>query len=763
MGEEPLSFNVGMQTGDYIVRVSGNNGASSATPYSLRIKEQAIVTGDIRTLILVNAERSAQVHGLDATETLITQLQTLAAHPAVQGILFFLEDDPLLTSYYAQLDDTPFTQAQAHVQAANRVANRIKAIVEAQLGTYSGRRYLVLVGDDRIIPHYRLSIPVYPYGIDPAWQRENSYPWIDFEAQGVGAAMSLDYTLTDDFYADFHPQLVGGRPLFVPDLSLGRLVETPAEMGAAITAFLAHEGQIATNTTVVTGYDFGADAAQRYCELWQQDGVTPDCTLIDNTWAAATLATKLLAAGAKVFSLFNHANHFEFASPQGGKDTITANDLAAGAADRSGSLYYIIGCQAGLNVPGANGALPTRDMAQTMVALGATVIGSTGWAYGVDDQIGYMEKFMALLTEHLLAGDSAMVGEAVRLAKVAYAEQIPGLGQGRSYLSYYDEKTLAETILYGLPMWQLQTPDQSFVTGSVMPATESGTLHVTPDFLVAVQATEKTAAWVADDALPPGVAARPIVNEGPFVHQRQPTAKGSYLRAGSVLAIANYPIQPATVLEFRDELGEPHGIFFEGGSYLDEADFDPVIAVANLTNQNATDHEPYYAGAGWYPEVPITLNLVPDLSGAVEAWKVSRLTGQYYNGTERIYDKLSYTIYFAHAAPTISDRTPAIVTSVHWESQQAGTAVTVHAPDESGIYRVSATWTVGNGIWQTTDLTPSLTDASWHATVPAVESLSFIIQVVDNAGNVTTETRNGRYYGTGTTGYDLLHLPFLNR
>ena len=49
-------------------------------------------------------------------------------------------------------------------------------------------------------------------------------------------------TLTDDYYVDARPIAFNGRSLYLPDIAVSRLVETPAEIGGQIDQFLTSEG-----------------------------------------------------------------------------------------------------------------------------------------------------------------------------------------------------------------------------------------------------------------------------------------------------------------------------------------------------------------------------------------------------------------------------------------------------------------------------------------------------------------------------------------
>src|SRR5207249_9393152 len=72
-----------------------------------------------------------------------------------------------------------------------------------------------------------------------------------------------DYFLSDDFYATGGPVQIFGTSLSVPDLAVGRLVESAADITAYVNAFLAPGGShAAPSTALSSGYDFNYDLAQ---------------------------------------------------------------------------------------------------------------------------------------------------------------------------------------------------------------------------------------------------------------------------------------------------------------------------------------------------------------------------------------------------------------------------------------------------------------------------------------------------------------------
>ena len=138
------------------------------------------------------------------------------------------------------------------------------------LRAYTGVKHLVVVGDDRIVPLARMAdrTVLLPESTYPA-------PGGDLTPAGttVGAGAGGE-------------QVPVGRPagggghvspaelgdsLFMPDLSVGRLVETPAEITTTIATFISQDGVLdltaldpsSGHKVLVTGYDFLVDSARQ--------------------------------------------------------------------------------------------------------------------------------------------------------------------------------------------------------------------------------------------------------------------------------------------------------------------------------------------------------------------------------------------------------------------------------------------------------------------------------------------------------------------
>ena len=244
-------------TGNYLIQVTPYNGATSDEPYVLRVEvepprlnlsaaalpAQAGTAGTVpalpagtNTLFLWNRRQiEAQFPGstaglLTAMQQTQTTLNTLGFPSAIVGV----DGNAAVAAAYTAWNADP-----GDPNKANAVVRSINAVVDTLRGQPNGAgiKYLVLVGGDRAIPFGRLEDYV-------TISNESGY------AQSVGAnnelsaALGAGRILSDDPYADTTPVQYLNRQLFVPDLSVGRLVESPTEIVAALTRYRTFNGRL---------------------------------------------------------------------------------------------------------------------------------------------------------------------------------------------------------------------------------------------------------------------------------------------------------------------------------------------------------------------------------------------------------------------------------------------------------------------------------------------------------------------------------------
>lgn len=460
----------------------------------------------VKTLLLSNLSRMQSRMGItsDQAAALSRKLRELSDHPRVLGLVVDLGavtdlSDPE-TGLYASWDQAPADPDRANqvlfgchpLLPAGCATERdgVHDVLRELLEIYTGVDSVILVGDDRIIPLARIEDKT-------VLLPESSYPaGGDLTPAGttVGQALAADLYLSDDPLAIREPvrwdELRGS--LFIPDLSVGRLVETPEEIIQAIATFLSQDGLLDLSAVhpveghkiLVTGYDFLLDSGRRIREHWKTalGVVTPDNStapvdgqLLTETWRESSVSARIEAlrrhlaghGGERygIASLSGHATHYEEGVP--GMDRFDIQGLAtvdlyggdacgtpsSGSLDLAGSVVYALGCHGGLPVAGSclDDSDHSLDLPQTMLSRGVLAyVANTGYGWGLLHGIGYGERLMQIFTEEMSRGGTIEVGEAVRRTKLRYFMET-------ARFDSYDAKSLMQWTLFGFPMYAVRS------------------------------------------------------------------------------------------------------------------------------------------------------------------------------------------------------------------------------------------------------------------------------------------------------------------
>ena len=609
-----LDVPAGAALGDrYRIRVTASNAAGLETvACSERSFNLIDDPGDYRTLILADPGRMASIFGLDgaAEQDLRLKIQELADHPRVDGLVLDLGAVGSIAALAAQRDLDDDMQ-----DSANRVLfdpGGIHEYLLEQLELFEEVRYLMVVGDDRIIPMARLpdetlesvSEQVYVLGDAPDLGPETT----------VGKALSMNHFLSDDPLATLGDTDLGdlAGAAFAPDLAIGRLVETPDEIVTAIDTFLRLQGRldltgVASRQVLVTGYDFLDDVARRIEALWT-DYLGSE-TLVDgdligrSTWdlpAGQTARQALrarLGAGPGIYALNGHANHYGEGVPSGDPFTIEGLETpeiygtdaelctTGPGIDLDGSVIYAVGCHGGLPVPGSCDSDADRplDLPQSFLARGALAyVANSGYGWGLLSGVGYSEQLQAWMTEELLR-PSVVVGDAVRLAKLRYFEETPRLS-----LDPYARKTLMQWTVFGFPMAEIRTDagaQMRSTAGAEIPPAAAlrserrmlSTKANTPDFLTRI---EQRFYFDAGQGVYRGFDSlgNPLVSDVQGALSCPSASDGCYFDLnGAVSGGTDLPLEPYFVHQSNQSGTSQHGVLWLGSRYKVEYPWRPVI------------------------------------------------------------------------------------------------------------------------------------------------------------------------------------------
>jgi hypothetical protein len=714
-----------------------------------------IVTQRERIIALADDPATGVNEGLARWNALLPKLTALAQHPNVMADILSMPSVD-----YDSWDSNP-----CDVEEANVVAAGIRGVIQSRLGAEPTIQYVVLAGDDDVVPQKRVPD-------ETIVGNEALYVLDSLTKPGspLYASLLYGFVLSDDYYVDTVPTPWQGRELYVPDRPIGRLVETPEEIGAAADAFLTagpsggllDYSTVQSATALVTGYDFFSDGADVAAANLSAKLATS--TLIDQTpedpgddWSADDLRCAMLGVPAtnpecnirSVIAANAHWLHYGILSAHGFSaddttDLVNSNETAvAGGATPAlkRKVVFTMGCHGGLNVPDRAalppdpglGIDPALDFAQAMARQQAVFIASTGYGYGDDAGLGGTELLLTHFSDEMVQGN-AVIGDALRDAKQSFLLSLMSM-------TPYDEKSSIQLTMFGLPMYEVDVPESS---GSITPLAveeappaENFTLHV-QDGATTTTTTHRI--------------------------EQVTTSNGSYLTAdGDAQVTAFRAIQPRVVIT-RPPGNPVKGVLIKSGVFIDTPAWDPVIA---LPNQDwlLDDAEAQVCLDAFWPSIPVTLNSVDPGGGGAQALVVT--PGQFrcgsgsaatVTGVQRRYTELTLELVYDTPPANPDDSEPPTVSEVSLSGSAGGSVnVTVDASDVSGITTIVLLKYSGGVITPIEVAQPATNPFTIN--VPNVSSTDDIAgEIVDGAGNVAYFTAKGSG-GFTSLAVDLLAPP----
>ena len=729
--DEAILIRLAVPNTQLFVVVTGSNGARSATPYLLQIESsspkvkvfagsklvnppapQAFLRQDSapKTLFVTQRERLTALYNMDATawNALQGKLVSLASHSAVQGDILSLP-----SNIFDNWDLNP-----SSVDEANNTATQIRTIIQNYLTGKPGIQNVVIVGSDDVVPFRR--VPDETVIANERYYLRSSYLKL---GSPLFSSVMLGNNLTDDYYVSIKPAAWQGRELYVPELSVGRLVETPLEIGAAADAFLNVNGVLSPTTAFVGGYDFFTDGSQVLASNLASGGLAVN-NVVNPTWTADNLRSNLLGTTAKDINAPNaHFTHYAILSAYGfatkQRDIVTSIDVKQAVDALVRRVLFTIGCHSGLNVPDREsrtvdpslGINPALDFAQAMAQQRALYIANTGYGLGDTDGLAGTELLLTYLAKNLVQGDISM-GKALISAKQLYLSST-------SPLTVYDEKSSIQATLYGLPMYRVMVSNPS--AGGPVPS-GSNTLSITDS------------------------GATTTI---PYTLQPMISTNGTYYTAnGDAQATAGRPVEPRIVKLLNNTGGNVHGVLLTAGTFTDTAGFDPVIN--RPTNEwELNPAEPLTALPSFWPAQAGALNNLALANGMLQSlivtpgqFKATTVSGIPVRGIQRLYSNLSLELMRS----TSNDWQPPVINSVDFRGVNDTTvAVTVNASDPSGIARI-VVLRISNGSLSPTSLvlnSPLPASGAFTLNVPFTAGDTILVEVVDGAGNISSATGKG--------------------
>ncbi|MDZ4722141.1 MAG: hypothetical protein SH847_27070, partial [Roseiflexaceae bacterium] len=743
-------------------------GALQAVPSSLSvIAGTALAPSTKSSLILTH---SGRLPGTPAeVTTALADLQRLAVRTDVNGVVIDLADAKYQRVAWA---NTQADQFPACPTAKNTVAREIKAVIDAYraANTASGAttlKYIVLAGGASVIPFFQVQDVA---GL--ANEKEYVAPVAPSTPSEAGLRAGL--VQGQDAYGSQINLSRGDHTLAIPDLAVGRLVDSASDISIAINAYIATNGVVVPQSALVTGYDFVGDAAAAIKVETDAGTRSQSDTLIQpvgepptgpNAWTADQLRTKLLSGN---FDIAVLSGHFSAGNLLAADYTtkLTAEEIANSTANLTNVIILALGCHGGYSIPSSDlltGASPNPDWAKAFLRKGAAgFVAATGYAYGDTELTEYGERLFVGIAQQLRTGSGPIsLGQALVAAKRQYLAQT-------AQLTGIDEKTVIEMALYGLPMMKVDMPGTR-----LNPSVETPIVNSTSPATTGPGANTGLSSTVT--TLAPTV----VTNTKPLVNlSNNTTVTTTYLSgADGVVANPYEPIYPKDLYNVSIPNRVLRGVAFRGGVYSDRTGIIPLTSAPATETSSAHlafTTDVFYPNQTWLP------NFYDAFSGGltrlivIPAQYQSRAPGT-IDGTLRTFNNLNLQLYYLPsdwAAPTSSATVKSAAVSA------APTILGASAEENNGIVTfsvnaqadgsadVQSIWVLYtgklgstyHGQWLPLDLTRSASDTTlWTGTLALqsganAQDLQFMVQAVGGAGLTTLATNLGAYYSVTSAG-----------
>ncbi len=672
------------------------------------------------------------------------------------------------------------TNADANIScvtAKNTVAAEIKRVIGVYRAAAPTLKHIVLVGSDDAIPFFR-----HPDVAGLANENEYVPPVKDSSASQ--ASLRQGQVLGQDAYGAQVDIARSGYSVPLPQLAVGRLVRSAAQVSGMLDAFVATGGVMTPTSSLVTGYDFVADAADAArADIYQglnpsvpvncganPDAVPAGCLGVDKliqpksagqtgAWSVNTLRQSLIGPR---HDLVFFAGHFSagglLAADYNGSNVMQAAEVLSPAGNFTNTLILALGCHSGYNIPRPDSttASPSPDWPEAFAGSRATYIAATGYAYGDTELTEYGERLYLGLFRRLRTGNGAIsLGQALVDSKVTYLSSVAspvGL----------DDKTIVETTLYGLPMMKVNLPGPRIIQNDVSAIAATTSVNTGPG-----QAVSLTVGQTALNSSVISVQSTPVAKTVLLTNPNDNTSlTATYYTGGAgVVARPAEPVLPQEQLNVSVAGKILRGVGFRGGSYSDSAGVTPLTSAA--TTENSRAHPAFYTDF-FYPSQPWSANYYNAVDGGIT--RLLTAMGQYKsasqgstNGTLRVFQRMDFRTYYldqswVNAGLTSTVRLAAIAAAPEIVNVAAkltaSSAVTfnvgVNSDLAAGVQDVWITWTDPNapGVWQSLDLSPSNAARSqWEATATGIPATAvFMVQAASGAGLVSLASNNGAYY-----------------
>jgi hypothetical protein len=695
-----------------------------------------LLDSGIATLIVTNRAQLAALYGGIEADAVMAKLDALKNHPRVRGEVLDVDLNATVRAAYADWAANPTSNAHAAA-----VARTIRNLIVNDIAQRTTIQYLVIVGDDRVVPFHRLPDASIGYP-------ESTYTYT-LASTSVGVAQRANTLLTDDCYSAAQLLQRARQNWCVPLLATGRLVETPSEISNFIDLFLTNSliTPVAPHMALVGGYDFVEDSARDTCEKLQfkfgRSNV--NCSLIGNFAPLADYQALALRSVPPfmLHSFHGHGTHFAMGMNKLNQ-VMTAEQIAAEPS--APGLVWTPACHVGLNVPDA------LDMAQAYARRGANLIANTGYGWGTSGGTAYSEYMAQYLVNAFVSANDVQIGQALRRAKWKYYAQQRGD-------DVIHPKVAMEMTLYGLPMYTLHSASSSSSASLLQP--EQGTNEVDEDAFPSVTVSTSQTIGFSGDLLSSSesVSLDPSLLPS-AVLSRQTNVSGTHFSLDGRVAIElGASIQP----RFYYALNRPNADKPARAAWVLSATYEVVQAVTTtapvVTNEYGI-HTLAQPSDAWDNSDVVAVRALPERDTLVIAMGQGNPAARRIRLTKAMSVEVYYSKQIDIAAPQLVSIAITRTGVMH--------GIKVKLTDSNMLIRVGVLYSNGLGAWRSQDLSFDVDEQSWLGAVTEPGDVSFAVQALDSAGNVGRFTNKGRYYTAApdsplTPSPAPVYLPFVAR
>ncbi len=414
-----------------------------------------------RTIFLISSSRLKKFYP-DSSDLLISALKRFINHFEVRGIILDVDSSSEVKKAYQIWDEGDNWQSPS---IANRVAIAIDNLLEDFLKIYPTIKYIILIGDDIIIPYYRIKD-----------KSSINFQEINYTAHKpnftTGAAVDSNVILTNDLYADLEEEFNPSYLSIPYEYIVSRLVRSPTQIISQLATFTSEGSEIPVFDIFVSSGDYIdstatfdlKDVADSIVQIYgshfgfgqidnrliQKKEIYPD-------YDFKIFSSLFLRHKFDLYSINNHAYHYGFFMPQ--HTMLKVKEMAQEPKSFHRAIIHTVGCHTGMSDNRLDQSLQDFPGLFAQKGVGA-YIANTAYSIGSGLGINYSERLQMLIALQLAQGKT--VGEALFQAKEIY-----WAGHNPSYSNPFDDvKVILPVSLFGLPYYRCVAYDYRFDVAS---------------------------------------------------------------------------------------------------------------------------------------------------------------------------------------------------------------------------------------------------------------------------------------------------------